>query len=180
MHPSEVHARSAEQYRSTERAEAQVVRMRRASAGAWCRGLVDREVDAADDHQPEPVPHRLQRRAHGALHRRTINGRFRAAVGRLQVDRFLVAILRRALEYAKKNTKPRSIVCRARNKLAFTNLLEHKKIPADKICVDAYYEEIKWYLSEDDDVVDLGTEADILPFFAIEQDAKRIYATWSN
>lgn len=92
------------------------------------------------------------------------------------MERLLAATLHRALEYAKKNPRLRSILYRTRNRRVFSDLLEHELMLADQVRVDAYREAIRRDISEQDVVVDLGTGTGILAFFASQQRAKRIYA----
>lgn len=62
------------------------------------------------------------------------------------------------------------------NKEAFNHLREHEFILADKQRVAAYHAAIFRFINPGDVVIDLGTGAGILAFFASQRGAKKVYA----
>ena len=73
------------------------------------------------------------------------------------------------LEKLKSSSLIRELLYALDNRRIFTNIKAHEEMLADKHRCDIYYEGISRYVKKGDKVIDLGTGAGLLSFFAAEK-----------
>src|SRR3712207_631165 len=94
----------------------------------------------------------------------------------LKLQRASRAIESRARRVVASNPRIRSLVYAAWNRRRFTDLLQHDRMLADSVRVDAYHDALATHIRPGDVVVDLGTGSGVLAMFAAKLGAARVHA----
>src|SRR5690554_2568385 len=84
----------------------------------------------------------------------------------------IIGLLRWAKRVVKSNRTLYDLVYSLRNSQEFSNLFEHEKMLADRVCVDTYADAIRKAVKPGDIVIDLGTGSGVLAMLAAQQGAK--------